>query len=171
MNEQLDQIPLSDELLTVMRNSGRYAQQLREPFITARAILLALLDDESIGPTLAEVVPRDKLMELAPSEDPRATAARLPESGLPAGEKPPMPRYDTLAFKLPEGTASVWLSREAFSIFTEGANRAEGSYLPKHLAFGLAAEAVRAPGVLAALRVEPGKVSDAIFQLSAPPES
>lgn len=169
MNEQLDQIPLSEDLLMVMRNSGRYAQQLREPFITARAILLALMDDENIGPTLADVVPREKLLELAPNEDARATAARLPETGLAAGEKPPMPRYDTLAFKLPEGTASVWLSREAFSIFTEGANRAEGSYLPKHLAYGLAAEAVRAPGVLAALRVEPGKVTDALFALGAPP--
>ena len=33
MNGQLEQIPLSEELLTVMRNSGRYSQQLREPFL------------------------------------------------------------------------------------------------------------------------------------------
>jgi len=165
MNESLEQIPLTGELLTVMRNSGRYAQQLREPFITARALLLALLDDETIGPRLAEVVPREKLLELPPSEDPRATATRLPDTGLPAGEKPAMPRYDTLAFKLPASTSSVWLSREAFSIFMEGANRVEGPYLPKHLAYGIAAEAVRSPGVLAALRVEPGKITDAIYSL------
>jgi hypothetical protein len=166
MNEQLEQIPLSGELLTVMRNSSRYAQQLREPFITARALLLALLDDERIGPALAGVVPRERLLELEFAEDARTTAARLPESGLTGGEKPAMPRYDTLAFKLPEGTASVWLSREAFAIFIEGANRAEETYLPKHLAFGLAAEAIRMPGVLAALRIEPGKVTDALFALS-----
>ncbi|MBV8284233.1 MAG: hypothetical protein JO029_11690 [Candidatus Eremiobacteraeota bacterium] len=165
MNEQLEQLPLSAELLTVMRNAGRHAQQLREPFITARSLLLSLLDDETIGPVLAEVVPREKLLELPPVDDARSTAARLPETGLPSGEKPPMPRYDTLAFKLPDSTASVWLSHEGFAIFTEGANRAEGSYLPKHLAFGLAAEALRAPGVLAALRIEPGKVTDALFAL------
>jgi hypothetical protein len=166
MNEQLEQIPLSVELLTVMRSSGRYAQQLREPFITARALLLALLDDEKIGPALAAVIPREKLLEMEPVEDARTTASRLPESGLSAAEKPAMPRYDTLAFKLPESTASVWLSREAFNIFIEGSNRAEESYLPKHLAFGLAAEAIRTPGVLAALRIEPGKVTDALFALS-----
>jgi hypothetical protein len=171
MNDQLEQIPLTNELLTVMRNSGRYAQQLHEPFITARALLLALLDDPQIGSVLAEVVPREKLLALCPPageevrEDPRAIATRLPDVGLPPGEKPAMPRYDTLAFKLPEGTASMWLSREAFSIFLEGANRVDSRYLPKHLAFGIAAEAVRTPGVLAALRVEPGKVTDAIFNL------
>jgi hypothetical protein len=168
MNEQLDQVPLSPELLTVMRNSGRYAQQLREPFITARALLLALLDDDKVGPALAEVVPRDKLLELPVVDDARSTASRLPETGLLAGEKPPMPRYDTLAFKLPDSTASVWLSREAFGIFTEGANRVEGSYFPTHLAFGLASESLRTPGVLTALRIEPGRVTDALFAL--PPQ-
>jgi len=165
MKEQLEQVPLSEELLAVMRNSGRYAQQLREPFITARALLLALLDDEHIGPALADVIPRDRLLGLAPADDVRATAARIPETSLEGTEKTAMPRYDTLAFKLPEGTASVWLSREAFTIFVEGANRAEDMYVPKHLAFGLAAEALRTPGVLTALRVEPGKVTEALFAL------
>lgn len=166
MNDALEQIPLSNELLSVMRNSGRYAQQMREPFITARALLLALLDDEAVGKVLSELVPRDKLLAIPPGDDVRFSATRLPDTGLPAGEKPAMPRYDTLAFKLPDSTSSVWLSREAFSIFLEGANRAEGTYLPKHLAFGIAAEAVRTPGVLAAMRVEPGKVTDAMFNLT-----
>jgi hypothetical protein len=165
VNEQLEQIPLSNELLTVMRQSARYAQQLREPFITARALLLALMDDPQIGASLAGVVPREKLLALAPGEDPRLTATRLPDAGLPPGERPAMPRYDTLAFKLPESTASMWLSREAFSIWIEGANRVEEAYLPKHLAFGIAAEAIRTPGVLAALYVEPGRVTDAIYGL------
>lgn len=163
MSEPLEQIPVSNELLEVMRNSGRYAQQLREPFITARALLLALSDDPQVGPALAEVVPRDKLLEQPPGEDPRSSASRLSETN--GNDKPAMPRYDTLAFKLPEGTASVWLSREAFGAFTEGANRAEQSYLPKHLAFGIAAEALHAPGILAALRIEPGKVTDALFKV------
>jgi hypothetical protein len=166
MNESLEHIPLSDELLAVMRNSGRYAQQLREPFITARALLLALLDDEQVGPVLNEIVPRDKLMAIPAIDDVRATATRIAETGLGSSEKASMPRYDTLAFKLPESTASAWLSREAYAIFLEGVNRAEGSYLPKHLGFGFAAEAVRAPGVLAALRIEPGKVTDALFAMT-----
>ena len=166
MSDQNEQIPLSDELLSVMRNSGRYAQQLREPFITARAILLALLDDPQVGEAIAPFVPRDKVVALQPGDDLRLSATRLPDAGLSSGERAAMPRYDTLAFKMPEGTASVWLSREAFSIFTEGANRAVGErYLPKHLAMGMAAEAIRTPGVLATLYVEPGKITDAIFNL------
>ncbi|MBV8489916.1 MAG: hypothetical protein JO199_05235 [Candidatus Eremiobacteraeota bacterium] len=162
MPDALEQKPLSAELLSVMRNSGRYAQQLREPFITARAIILALLDDETIGPRLTDLIPREKVTALPPTEDIRATASRLPDTGLPAGEKPAMPRYDTLAFKLPGGVQSVWLSREGYAIFLEGVNRADEVILPKHLAYGLAAEAVRTPGVLASLRVEPGKVIDAL---------
>jgi hypothetical protein len=169
MSDQAEQIPLSDELLKVMRDSGAYALKLREPFVTARALLLALLDDPEIGPAIAEVVPRVKLMELEPSGDLRNAAARVPDAGLPAGERGALPRFDTLAFKLPEGNASVWLGREAYSIFCEGANRAEGRYLPKHLAFGLASEALRSPGILASIHVEPGKLTDAIYNIDREP--
>jgi hypothetical protein len=169
MSDQAEQIPLSDELLKVMRDSGAYALKLREPFVTARAVLLALLDDPEIGPAIAEVVPREKLTELEPSGDLRNAAARVPDAGLPAGERGALPRFDTLAFKLPEGNASVWLGREAYSIFCEGANRAEGRYLPKHLAFGLASEALRSPGILASIHVEPGKLTDAIYNIDREP--
>ncbi len=169
MSDQAEPIPLSDELLKVMRDSGAYALKLREPFITARALLLALLDDPEIGPAIADVVPRDKLMELEPSGDLRNGAARIPDSGLPAGERGALPRFDTLAFKLPEGNASVWLGREAYAIFCEGANRTDGRYLPKHLAFGLASEALRSPGILATMHVEPGKLTDAIYNIGQAP--
>lgn len=169
MSDQAEQIPLSEELLKVMRDSAAYALKLREPFITARALLLALLDDPEIGPALAGVVPRDKLMELEPSGELRNGAARVPDSVLPDGERGALPRFDTLAFKLPEGNASVWLSREAYSIFSEGANRTDGRYLPKHLAFGLASEALRSPGILATMHVEPGKLTDAIYNMDAEP--
>jgi hypothetical protein len=169
MSDQAGQIPLSEELLKVMRDSGAYALKLREPFVTARAILLALLDDPEIGPAISEVVPREKLMELEPSGDIKNGATRIPDSGLPAGERGALPRFDTLAFKLPEGNASVWLGREAYSIFCEGANRTDGRYLPKHLAFGLASEALRSPGILAAMHVEPGKLTDAIYNLDREP--
>jgi hypothetical protein len=169
MSDPFEQIPLSDELLAVMRGSAAYALQLREPFITARGLLLALLDDPQIGPAITDVVPRDKLLEIEPSGDLRNAATRIPDSGLPSGERGALPRYDTLAFKLPEGNASVWLGREAFSIFCEGANRADGRYMPRHLAFGLASEALRSPGILASIRVEPGKLTDAIYNLEREP--
>jgi hypothetical protein len=170
MSDQAEQqIQLSDELLKVMRDSGAYALKLREPFITARALLLALLDDPEIGPAIADVVSRDKLMALEPSGDSRNGAARISESDLPAGERGALPRFDTLAFKLPEGNASVWLGREAYSIFCEGANRADGRYLPKHLAFGLASEALRSPGILSTIHVEPGKLTDAIYNMDKEP--
>jgi len=165
MSDQGEQIPLSDELLDVMRAAAGYALKLREPFVTARALLLGLLDDPQIGPAIADVVPRKTLMSLDPSGDRRNAATRVPESGLPPGERGALPRFDTLAFKLPAGNASVWLGREAYTIFCEGANRSEGRYLPRDLAFGLAAEALRSPGILAAIRVEPGRLTGAIYAM------
>ena len=58
-------------------------------------------------------------------------------------EKAALLRFNTLAFKLPESTKSVWLSREAYQVWNEGAKRVEdgAKYMPKHLAFGIAAVA------------------------------
>ncbi len=52
-------------------------------------------------------------------------------------------------------------------MWNEGARRVgEGEqYLPKHLAFGIAADAIRIPGVLASLQVTPGDVTDALLKL------
>ncbi len=164
MSEQ-EQVPLSDELLALMRRAAAAALRLREPFISARALLLALLDDAHAGPMLAGVVRRDKLEELPVPDDNRKGVVRLQESGLENGELPSIVRFDTLGFKTPDGRTTVWLSREAFAIFNEGARRVEGRYLPKHLAFGLAAEAVKTNGVLSALNIEPGTVTEAIYKL------
>ncbi len=164
MSEQ-EQIPLSEELLGLMRASAAIALRLREPFITPRSLLLALLDDPHAGPELGAVIRRDKLEALPVPEDLRKSVARLPEKALEEGELPAIVRYDTLGFKTPDGKTTVWLSREAFAIWNEGARRVEGTYLPKHLAFGIAAESVKANGVLNALRVEPGTVTDAIYRL------
>lgn len=132
--------PLSNELLVMLRNAARHAQRLREMFITPRAILLALLDDPTLGRVLADVVDRAKVEALPPAENPRQGMMRKDEKGLDPGERPPLPRYDTLAFKTPDGRSSVWLGREAAAIF------------------------IRSPGVLAALRIEPGAV-DAIYKM------
>jgi hypothetical protein len=166
VNEQREQIAVSVELLALMRNAAAIAQRVREPFITVRALLLAMLDDPAIGPALSEAIPREKLEAFKPEGDmKRFVASRRHEPEMEAGERPSILRFDTLAFKTPDGSATVWLSREAFTVFCEGAQRSEEVYLPKHLAFGIAAEAVRTPGILAALQIQPGTVSEAVFGL------
>ena len=165
MNDQTEQVYLSEALLGVMRVAAAIALRLGESFITTRMLLLALLEDPQIGPALAGVLPKERLEALPPPEGPKYVAGRLPEPPAQIAERAAMQRYDTLAFKVPDGTQSVWLSREALIVFQEGAQRAEGHYLPKHLAFGIAAQAVRTPGVLASLHVSPGAINDALFKL------
>jgi hypothetical protein len=159
----LEQVPLTPELLGVMRRAAQRAIDLKEQFITPRAILLALLEDPGIGPAIAGVVNRDKVLSAQVGDN--AGITRLLEDPMPEGEQPAMARYDTIAFKTPDGRTSVWLNRDAYSIFIEGARRVQERYYPKHLALGLAAEAITAPGVLAAARVEPGVLADAIYKL------
>jgi hypothetical protein len=157
-----EHIPISQELLQTMRGAAKIAIDLREPFITPRAILLALLEDPSVGTALGDVVSREKVLSAKVEQN--FGNIRVIDDRIP-GETAAMTRYDTLAFKTPDGVASMWLSREAYNIFLEGAQRAEERYSPKQLALGLAAEAVLAPGILAAIRVEPGRLIDAIYRL------
>ncbi len=142
----IEQIPLSNELLGVMRRAAQKAIELDESFITPRAILLALLDDEGIGPAIAGVVVREKVLAAQAGES--TGMARLIEEPMEEGEQPAMIRYDTLAFKTPDGRTSMWLNKDALNMFLEGARRVNGAYAPKHLALGLAAQATHAPGVL-----------------------
>ena len=159
----IEQVPLTPELLHVARRAAAIAIELDEPFVTPRSLLLALLEDPSVGPAISSVVVRDKVLAADVSEN--GGPARLLEEPADGTEQPAMPRYDTLAFKTPDGRTSMWLNRDAFSIFAEGAQRADERYYPKHLALGLAAAAIQTPGVLAAIRVEPGVLSDAIYKL------
>lgn len=156
-----EQIPLSDELLRVMRRAVEHSQQNGEMFVTPRSLVLALLDEPRVGPAIAGVVSREKLLALPAPEHELGGMIRLADERL-AGEVPALVRYNTLAFKTPNGKSTLWLNKESFNIFTEGARRVAASYLPKHLAMGVAAEAVRSPGVLAAIRVEPGRFTEAL---------
>jgi hypothetical protein len=160
---EMEQVPITAELLDVMRRAARKAIDLKEPFITPRAILLSLLDDPGVGPAIAGVVNRDKVLGAEVSENPGMT--RLIEDRMENGEQPAMARYDTLAFKTPDGRSSMWLNKDAYTIFVEGAQRVDDRYHPKHLALGLAAQAIHAPGLLTAIRVEPGVLADAIYKL------
>jgi hypothetical protein len=169
MSDIVEQIFLSDELLSFMRNAVRLAGTLKEPFITVRTLLIALLEDPQIGPALEEVLPRENLEEYTLPEDAvaRLTASRVPEPQMPEGERPSMLRFNTLAFKTPDGAKSVWLSREAYQVWLEAAKRVRDGekFMPKHIAFGIAADAVRAPGVLATLHVQPGDVTEKLRNL------
>ncbi len=161
-------IYLSEEILALMRRAAQIAVTSREPFITIRTLLLALLDDPYVGEALHEVVPREKLENYVPEEaETRFIASRVAEPNLPAGERPAMLRFNTLAFKLPDGSRSVWLSREGFNAWNEAAKRVnEGeSFKPKHLAFGIAADAIRHPGILAQMKINPGDVNEVILKL------
>lgn len=166
---EVEQIFLSEEILALMRNAAAIAQRLKEPFITIRTLLVALLEDPQLGEKLAEALPREKLeaYELPAEAAQKLTASRVQETKMQAGERAALLRFNTLAFKLPNGSKSVWLSREAFQVWNEGAKRVEdgGKYMPKHLAFGIAADAVRSPGVLTELRISPGDVNEAILAI------
>lgn len=162
---EIERLRMSDALLAVMRSAAGKAVRSREPFITPRALLLALLEDDGVGPALAPVIDAERLASLAPQRIDVSGVARLPDVALDPGESPAFARYDTLAFKVPGALESAWLNKEALQIFLEGAQRADERYEPKHLALGFAAEAVRQPGVLAAIRVEPGRLADAVYAL------
>ena len=169
MAESIEQIFLSDEILAYMRNAARLAGDLREPFITVRTLLIALLEEPTLGPALEEVLPREKLENYELPEDAgvRLTASRVPEPNLQAGERAALLRFNTLAFKIPDGSKSVWLSREAFTVWNEAAKRVgDGEkFLPKHVAFGIAADAIRSPGVLKSMGLSPGDLTEVILKL------
>jgi len=140
-----DAVPLTEELLRTMRTAARKAIELREPSITPRAILLALLEDPQLGPLLANEVDKEKLLA-ADATDIFGTE-------------------ETLAFKTEDGRTSMWLSPDSYNIFTEGATRAEDRYYPKHLALGLAAQAMTTPSILSSIQTDPAKLTNAIYKL------
>jgi hypothetical protein len=166
MGDIVEQIFVSDDVLALMRNAARLAGELHEPFITVRAMLLALLEEPNVGPALDSVVSRASLEGYVVPEDTaaRMVASRVPEPEMNEGERAALLRFNTLAFKVPDGSKSVWLSREAHAAWHEAARRVEegASLLPKHIAFGIAADAIKTPGVLAHISVYPGDIIDAL---------
>lgn len=165
MTNEHAQIQLDGELLALMRDAADKARTGREAFVTPRALLLALLDDSGTGPFLHGSVNRERLNAIEPAEIDLSGVSRMPDEHIGNDEQPALVRYDTLAFKTPDGADTVWLNKDALRIFVEGAQRAEHRYSPKHLALGLAAEAVRQPAILRAIGVEPGVLIDAIYKL------
>jgi hypothetical protein len=169
MADIVEQVFLSDELLTFMRNAARIAGESKEPFITIRTLLAALLEDPVVGPALVEVLPPEKLQDYEFPADSvtRMTASRVQEPPMENGERPGMLRFNTLAFKTPDGKKSVWLSREAHAAWSEAGKRVKDGepFLPKHVAFGIAADAIRTPGIFSVLHLSPGDLTDALLKL------
>ncbi|MFN2460165.1 MAG: Clp protease N-terminal domain-containing protein [Candidatus Velthaea sp.] len=159
-----EQLPLSDELLDVMRRAAAQAFQSGTEFVGPAHLLLALLEAPSLRDVLAAHVRRgDVLAETRRKKLPGVVGLR--ETGLAEGEMPPFPRYDTLAFQTTDGSRLAWLDSEAFSIFLEGARRVEiGAYKPKHLALGYVAESITDPD-LQALVQDVRALTAAVFAL------
>jgi hypothetical protein len=164
-----DQLPLSKDVLAVMRGAVTYAVATDSEFVTPPHLLLALLDDAEVGDVLADYLERGKIVSETKKKRPPGVL-QMPEGPLPADETPPFKRYDTLAFRSADGETSRWLDRESFKVFIEGARRIDdGPYQPKHLAAGYMAESIKDRDLQVLLGRDPRAVSMAIFELVAPP--
>ena len=161
----IEQVPVSDEVLAVMRNAATGALSANEPFITPRRMLIALLHDPTLAEPLAEAVDVTALEDLVTDPLDLPGVSEVPDDKMPDGEHPAMLRYDTLAFKDLEGKRSVWLNAQAHAVFLEGVRHAEGRYVPKHLALAFVSEARRQPHVLSDLKIDGGKLSEIVFKL------
>lgn len=161
----IEQIPVSDELLALMREAATKTLAAGEPFITPRAIFIALLRDPMLAEPLAEAADVEALESLAPVPAEPPGVMEVPDEPMPDDEKPALVRYDTLAFKDESGRHTVWLNGDAHKVFLEGARRAEDRYVPKHLALAFVSEARRQPQLLADLKIDSGKLAEVAFKL------
>ena len=159
------QIPVSDELLLVMRRAATQSLRAGEKFITPRMLMIALLNDPAFYEAFKDTIDVAALesMHVDPAEAP--DVSQLPEEGLPVEERPALLRYDTLAFKDETGQSSVWLSGEAHAVFLEGARNATDRYIPKYLLLGFVREWRRQPPLLHDLKIDGGKFSEVVFAL------
>jgi hypothetical protein len=164
-----DQIPITGELLAVMRGAVTYALASEAEFVAPSHLLLALLDDTEVGDLLAAHLERGKIV--TETKKKRAPGVlEIPEGPLPAGESVPFKRYDTLAFRSVDGDTTRWLDRESFKVFIEGARRIEGgAYTPKYLAAGYVSESIKDHDLQALLGRDPQATTMAVFEYVQPP--
>jgi len=161
-----DQVLLSEDLLSVLRNAVSYAVEYGAEFVAPPHLLLALLDDAKIGDTLRETVERGRIVAAA-RQPASGGVIELKEGILPRGERVPFVRYDTVVFQSTDGSAQRWLNRDSFRIFNESARRVEkGRFLPRHLALGIALESQDDREIRMLLGKEPELFKETTFQLS-----
>jgi hypothetical protein len=161
----IEQIPISDEVLAVMRRAASVTLESGEQFIGTRAMMIALLRDPELAEAFKEVVNVEDLETVLPEDGGAPDVRQLPEDRMAADEQPALLRYDTLAFKDETGQNTIWLSGEAHAIFLEGARHTESRFVPKHLVLAFVSEARRQPSVLRDLKIDAGKFSEVAFAL------
>ena len=167
-----EQLRLAPDLLAVMRSGVDNAIGRGSQFVYPPDLLLALLDDPAIGAAIAARVNREKVEKAAETASAKLPeVAEVPEGPLPDDEKPPFQRYDTLAFTSRDGTRTMYLDRDAYHLFLEGARRADEVYKPKHLVMGFVAASVKDGEVLALLGPDPQRINADISELEKPPVS
>jgi len=168
MDEMMDheQLPLSQEILAVMRSAVTYAVSAGNEYVSPSHLLLALLDETTLREILGEHLERSVL--LADTRRKKLPGVlEVPEAQLPEGETVPFRRYDTLAFRSTDGKRVMWLDRDAYKIFIEGARRVEiGAYKPKHIALGYVSESKKDHELVRLLGSNPQAVTTAIFEMN-----
>lgn len=162
----IEQIPISDEVLTVMRRAASLTLKSGEQFIGTRAMMISLLREPEFAEAFKDVVNLEELETTLPEEGEAPGVQQLPEDRMGADEQPALLRYDTLAFKDETGQATVWLSGEAHAVFLEGARHTESRFVPKTLVLAFVSEARRQPSVLRDLKIDAGKFSEVAFALA-----
>jgi len=155
-----NQMVLSRELMAVMRKAVNYAFDAESEFVQPPHILLALLDEENIGPRLSELIDRQRVTA--------APARRRPPEQLTDidSRRAPFPLYRSLVIRTPDGKDGKWLDQDSYQIFLEGARRVQaGAYLPKHLAKAYVSESNADRMLLAILGHQPAIVAEKVFAL------
>lgn len=156
----VSQMVLSRELMAVMRKAVTYAMSAQSEFVQPPHMLLALLDDETIGPRLSQLIERERAQAAAPRKRP-PEQLRDPDS-----QRAPFPIYRSLVIRTPDGKDGKWLDQDSYEIFLEGARRVQaGAYLPKHLAKAYVSESNRDRGLLSILGHQPAVVAEKVFAL------
>jgi hypothetical protein len=160
-----EQLALSEELLVAMHDAVRHALAGGCAYVAPAHLLLALLDEPVLGVALRDVLERGRL--LADAKRKREPGIHeLPERAVPAGERVTFRRYDSLAFRSPDGRSVMWLDGDARRIFFGGAKLVTaGAYKPKHLALGYLAESANDPALHDLLGRDPHAVTTAVYAL------
>jgi hypothetical protein len=165
MNDS-EQLRLSPELLGVMRAAVGAAVEDGAEFVAPAHLLLGLLADPQVGPAIDALVPRDVIVKAAADAVTKLPeVAEVFEGALPDGERAPFPRFESLAFRSPDGTRTRYLDGDAYHVFVEGARRATDVYRAKHLVYGFTAEAVKDRDLLRLFGSDPQSVTEAVDAL------
>src|SRR5208282_4376340 len=97
-----NQMVLTRELMSVMRKAVTYAVGAESEFVQPPHLLLALLDDDTIGPRLNQLIERDRAMAAAPRKRP-PEQLRDPDS-----QRAPFTIYRSLIIRTPDGKDGKW---------------------------------------------------------------